>query len=229
MRKPVLAALAALAAPAALAQAIAISEPAHYTENRGWNEAGLGPTHQVIVAATVTPSGLPTLVFAEKDGAKEPMTHFPQPGAPDAYVLWKRFDPGPAGAWRISAGRGEAKAEALDSAVLKNPQKIPLATNVRVDGEDTQPTLRWALPQLKGFDVERIRVAVRGGPKVHGRFLVQLHVSAPLAPTATSFRVPRGWLDKGERYVFQVMLEDLEHGALENRSMAFSDPYTPAR
>ena len=229
MRGPALAALAVLAAPAALAQGIVISAAGHYTENRGWNEAGLGPTHQVIVVATVAPSGLPTLAYAEKDGAKEPMTHFPQPGAPDAYVLWKRFDPGPAGAWRITAERAEAKAEALDSAMLRNPQKVPLATNVRVAGQGTRPTLRWALPRLEGFDIERIRVAVRGGTKVHGRFLVQLHVSAPLAPTATSLRVPQGWLAQGERYVFQVMLEDLEDDALENRSMAFSDPYTPAR
>lgn len=220
--------VAVLAASASLAQEPAITETGHYTENRGWNEAGLGPTHQVIVTATVTPSGLPTLVFAQKDGATEPMTHFPQPGAPDTYVLWKRFDPGPAGAWRVTAERGEAKAEALDSAVLRNPQKVPLATNVRVDGQGTRPTLRWALPQLKGFDIERIRVAVRGGTKVHGRFLSQLHVSAPLAPAATSFRVPQGWLEVGERYVFQVMLEDLEEGALENRSLSFSNPYTPA-
>jgi len=229
MRGPALAALAVLAAPAALAQGIVISAAGHYTENRGWNEAGLGPTHQVIVVATVAPSGLPTLAYAEKDGAKEPMTHFQQPGAPDAYVLWKRFDPGPAGAWRITAERAEAKAEALDSAMLRNPQKVPLATNVRVAGQGTRPTLRWALPRLEGFDIERIRVAVRGGTKVHGRFLVQLHVSAPLAPTATSLRVPQGWLAQGERYVFQVMLEDLEDDSLENRSMAFSDPYTPAR
>jgi len=40
---------------------------------------------------------------------------------------------------------------------------------------------------------------------------------------------PPGVLAQGERYVFQVMLEDLEDDALENRSMAFSDPYTPAR
>lgn len=229
MRGPVLAALAVLAAPAALAQGVVISAAGHYTENRGWNEAGLGPTHQVIVAATVTPSGLPTLVFAQKDGAKDPMTHFPQPGLMDTYVLWKRFEPQAAGAWRISARRGDAEASPVQVPVLKHPQKVPLAEQVRVDGQGTQPTLRWALPRLAGFDVERIRIAVRGGTKVHGRFLVQLHVSAPLAPTATSFRVPQGWLAKGERYVFQVMLEDLEGDMLENRSLAFSDPYTPAR
>jgi hypothetical protein len=32
-------------------------------------------------------------------------------------------------------------------------------------------------------------------------------------------------LKRSERYVFQVMLEDLAGGRLENRSLAFSDPY----
>jgi hypothetical protein len=57
-------------AAAAHAQELTVSNLEHYTDNRGWNEAGLGPTHQVIVTATVTPSGMPTLVFAEKDGAR---------------------------------------------------------------------------------------------------------------------------------------------------------------
>jgi hypothetical protein len=51
-------------------------------------------------------------------------------------------------------------------------------------------------------------------------------VSGDLPPTATSFRIPAGVLERGERYVFQVMLEDLENGRLENRSLTFSDPYT---
>ncbi|HZM33155.1 MAG TPA: hypothetical protein VFC18_01580 [Burkholderiales bacterium] len=40
-------------------------------------------------------------------------------------------------------------------------------------------------------------------------------------------RAEPGILKRGERYVFQVMLEDLEGGALENRSLAFSEPFTP--
>lgn len=223
-----LALLAALAASASLAQEPTIKEPGHYTENRGWNEAGLGPTHQVIVVATVTPSGLPTLVFADKDGAKEPMTHFPQLGTPDAYVLWKRFDPGPAGAWRIVAERGGAGSVSAQTPVLANPQRIPLIDQVLVSGNGTQPRLTWKLPDLKGFDIERIRVAVRGGARVHGRFLSQLWVSPDLPPTATRYGIPAGVLKAGERYVFQVMLEDLEDGVLENRSLSFSDPYAPA-
>jgi hypothetical protein len=41
--------------------------------------------------------------------------------------------------------------------------------------------------------------------------------------------VPPGVLAAGRRYVFQVMLEDLEDGTLENRSIAFSEPYVVAR
>lgn len=225
-------ALCALALGQAHAQTSAlrdltVSRLEHYTDNRGWNEAGLGPTHQVIVTATVTPSGLPTLVYAEKDGVREPLTHFPQPGAPDVYVLWKRFEPGPAGSWRITAERGETKAQPVSTPVLKVPQKVPLIDKVLVTGKGTQPRISWILPDLKGFDVERIRVAVRGGARVQGRFLSQLYVSAGLPPTATSYAIPAGVLAAGERYVFQAMLEDLEAGAIENRSLSFSDPHTP--
>jgi hypothetical protein len=95
-----------------------------------------------------------------------------------------------------------------------------------VTGKGLQPRISWELPDLKGFDIERIRVAVRGGARVHGRFMSQLYVSGDLPPTASSYTIPPGVLAAGERYVFQVMLEDLEGGALENRSLSFSDPYT---
>lgn len=217
------------ASTVSLAQPITIAVLGHYTENRGWNDAGLGPTHQVIVSATVAPSGLPTIVFAERDGVRQPLSHFPQPGAPDVYVLWQRFEPGQTGPWRIVAERGEAKAEPASTLALARPQQVPLALNVRVSGKGAQPRLRWKLPELAGFDVERIRVGVRGGERVHGRFMSLVYVSADLPPTATGFRIPAGVLRPGERYVFQVMLEDLEDGQLENRSLAFSEAYTVPR
>lgn len=95
---------------AALAQAPVITGVEHYTENRGWNKAGLGPYHQVIVAAHVAPSDYPTLVFAEADGRREPMLHFPQPQTPNLYVLWTHVEPGAPRAWRISSERGAARA-----------------------------------------------------------------------------------------------------------------------
>ena len=218
--------VAALAyCPALPAQDLALGKVERFTDNRGWNEAGIGPTYQIVLSATVVPSGMPTLVFAEQGGLREPMTHYPQPSAPDLYVHWKRFDPALTGAWRIVAERGDAKATAASTPPLANPQQVPLVTDVRVAGKGAQPRLSWKLPGLAGFDVERIRVAVRGGARVQGRFLSELYVSGDLPPTATSFRIPDGVLKRGERYVFQVMLEDLEDGRLENRSLTFSDPY----
>lgn len=216
-------------AAAALAQAPAISNVEHYTENRGWNEAGLGPTHQVVIAATVAPSGLPTLVFAEKDGVREPFTHFAQPSTPDLYVHWRRFEAASAGAWRIAAERSGEMAEPVLAPPIASPQKLPLARDVRVVGKDATPLLRWRLPDLAGFDIERIRVIVRGGERVHGRFLGVLYASGDLPSSAMSFKIPPGVLAPGGRYVFQVTLEDLEDGRLENRSLAFSRTYTVPR
>lgn len=201
----------------------------HFTENRGWNEAGLGPTHQNVIAVTVAPSGLPTLVFAEQGGVREPFTHYAQPSTPDLYIHWRRFEPATAGAWRIFAERGGAKAEPVDAPPIAAPQKLPLARDVRVVGKDATPLLRWRLPDLAGFDIDRIRVVVRGGERVHGRFLGALYTSGTLPPSAMSFKIPAGVLAPGGRYVFQVTLEDLEDGRLQNRSLAFSRTYAVPR
>jgi hypothetical protein len=201
---------------------LSITAIEHYTENRGWNEAGLGPTYQIFVAAKVAPSGFPTLVFAEQNGRREPLTLFPE----DVYVLWQRFDPGFTGPWRILAERGDGKAAVPTPAILR-PREVPLALDVRVAGKGTRPTVSWKVPAAA--KVQRIRVGVRGGPRIHGRFLGLLHVSAPLPPASGSFRVPQGWLAPGERYVFQVMLEDLQEGRLANRSVAFADPHVMPR
>lgn len=224
-------ALAALLMPgsAVLAQEISIDKLEQYTENRGWNEAGNSPTFQIIVTATVAPSGLPTLVFAEQNGVREPLTHYALPAAPDLYVFWRRFDPASTGHWRIVAERGAARGGPALTPAVANPQKVPLARNVRVAGKGTEPRLRWRLPSLKGFDIDRIRVSVRGGKRIQGRFLSVLHVSADLPPSATAFKIPSGVLTPGEQYVFQVSLDDLEGGLLENRSSAYSKPYTATK
>ena len=217
--------LALACAGAAQAQALTVGKLEQFTDNRGWNEAGLGPTYQIVVTATVAPSGFPTLVFAEQNGVRQPLAGFPS----DVYVLWQRFDPAFTGSWRIVAERGDAKGAAALVPAIAKPQQVPLATDVRVKGKGAQPLLAWKVPALAGFDVERIRVGVRGEPRVQGRFLSQLYVSGDLPPTATSFRFPAGVLAKGERYVFQVMLEDLEGEELENRSLTFSEIYAVAR
>ncbi len=109
---------------------------------------------------------------------------------------------------------------------LAKPWQIPLVNNVRVTGGGAQPRVSWTLPDLARRNIDRVRVAVRGGQRLHGRFLSVLFVSADLPATATDFTIPPGILALSERYIFQVMLENLEGGELKNRSLTFSEPYT---
>jgi hypothetical protein len=213
-------------AACSLAQAPTVSRVEQLTENRGWNEAGIGPHYQMILSARISPAGFPTLVFAERDGVREPLTQFPQPGAPDLYVMWQRFDAAATAPWRIVAERGEAKSAPVPTPGLAKAWQVPLAKEVKVTGQGAQPRVSWALPDFGGRAIERIRVVVRGEPRVHGRFLSQLYASDDLPSAATSFAVPRGVLKPGSRYIFQVTLENVEGGAVRNRSMAFSEPYT---
>ena len=96
-------------------------------------------------------------------------------------------------------------------------------------GRGAEPRVSWDLPDLTGFDVDQIRVGIRGGKRVYERFLDLVYVSGDLPPTTTAFAIPPGVLTSGERYVFEVMLEDLEGGTLQNRSLTYSEPYTVSR
>jgi len=212
-------------AAAACAQELKVTGIEQYTENRGWNEAGIGPHFQMIVVATVWPSGFPTLVYAEQDGVREAFMHFAQPSTPDLYVLFQRVEPRSSAPWRVVAERDGVKSAPVPTQGLARAWQVPLATDVRVAGKGAMPRVRWALPDLGGGTIGRIRVVVRGEPRVQGRFMSALYTSDGLPATATGFTIPQGVLKPGGRYVFQVSLEELEGGKVLNRSMTFSDPY----
>jgi hypothetical protein len=217
------------AASPSVAPEITVARLGHFTENRGWNEAGLSPSYQVVVTATVVPSAHPTIVFAEQNGVRKALTHLPYPSAPDLYAYWQRFEPALSGAWRVVAERGEARSMPAWTPVLARPRPVPLLPSVRVTRSGPDTRVSWELPDLVGFDIDRIRVAVRGGKRLYERFLGVLYVSSDLPPTATAFVIPPAVLAAGERYVFEVMLEDLEGGELQNRSLTYSEPYTVPR
>jgi len=219
--------LFSLCAASAFAQELKVTGIEQYTENRGWNEAGLGPHFQMIVVAKVSPSGFPTLVYGEQDGGvREAFTHFAQPSTPDLYVLFQRVRPQSSAPWRVVAERDGIRSAPALTQGLARVWQVPLATDVRVTGKGTMPRVSWALPDMSGRVIGRIRVVVRGEPRVHGRFMSALYVSGGLPPSATSFAIPQGVLKPGERYVFQVSLEDVEGSEIRNRSMSFSEPYT---
>jgi hypothetical protein len=218
--------LLSLCAASAFAQELKVTGVEQFTENRSWNEAGIGPHFQMIVVATVLPSGFPTLVYAEQDGVRQAFTHFAQPSTPDLYVLFQRVEPRSSAPWRIVAERDGIKSAPVPSLGLAQAWQVPLAKDVRVAGKGAMPRVNWALPDLGRRVIARIRVVVRGEPRVHGRFMSALYTSGSLPPTATSFAIPQGVLKPGERYVFQVSLEDMEGSEVRNRSMSFSEPYT---
>lgn len=218
--------LLSLCAASAFAQELKVTGIEQYTENRGWNEAGIGPHFQMIVVARVVPSGFPTLVYAEQDGVRQALVHFAQPSTPDLYVLFQRVEPQTAAPWRIVAERDGIKSVPVPTRGLARAWQVPLAKDVRVAGKGVMPRVSWALPDLGGRAIGRIRVTVRGEPRVHGRFMSALYISDGLPATATSFTIPQGVLKPGERYVFQVSLEDMEGSEVRNRSMSFSEPYT---
>jgi len=224
--RPALAALLLLWAGPAPAQQPTVAKIEQLTENRGWNEAGVGPYFQMVLFATISPSGLPTLAFAERDGERQPLTHVGQGSEPDRYAHWLRFDAAKAGPWRIVAERDGAKSAAVVTPGIARPWQVPLAKELAVTAKGGQPLLTWELPDLGGRSIERIRIWVRGGPRIQGRFLSVQWISPELPPTATSFAIPLDLLKEGERYIFQVTLENLEGGVVKNRSMAFTDPYT---
>ena len=218
--------LPALCAGLAFAQEPRVTRLEQFTENRGWNEAGIGPHYQMILAARVSPSGFPTLVYAERDGVRQALIHFAQPSTPDSYVLWQRFEPVSTGQWRIVAERGDTRSAPMLTPGLARAWQVPLAKDVRITGRGAKPRVTWGLPNLGGHDIGRIRVVVRGEPRVHGRFMSALYSSEDLPATAKTYAIPHGVLKQGERYIFQVTLEDVEAGEVRNRSMAFSAPYT---
>jgi hypothetical protein len=99
---------------------------------------------------------------------------------------------------------------------IASPEFIPLLANLQVLGNGTTPTLNWVLPDLTGFDVDRIRVRV-----IDALTDIQIFTSVNLAANATSYVLPSGVLQNGRNYEFRVLLEDLENGFLENRSNTF--------
>jgi hypothetical protein len=219
-------ALLSLCAVSTFAQELKVTGIEQFTENRGWNEAGIGPLFQMIVVATVSPSGFPTLVYAEQDGVRQAFTHFAQASTPDRYVLFQRVEPRSAEPWRVVAERDGLKSAPVPSRGIAQAWQVPLAKDVRVAGKGAMPRVNWALPDLGRRAVGRIRVVVRGEPRIHGRFMSALYTSDSLPPTATGFAIPQGVLKPGERYIFQVSLEDMEGSEVRNRSMSFSEPYT---
>lgn len=100
--------------------------------------------------------------------------------------------------------------------IIADPEALPFVEDILVSDASTTPTVSWTLPDLTGFDVDRIRVRVID---TASRLIV---FQANLAADATSYTFAPGTLQFGSSYLYRVTIDDLENGLLENRSNAFS-------
>lgn len=101
--------------------------------------------------------------------------------------------------------------------LIAEPELLPFAYDIHVSDGSRTPTISWSLPDLTGFDIDRIRL--RAIDAATGSQVFQVNLSA----SATSVAVPEGFLQLEHSYYYRVIFEDLESGLLENRSSAFSD------
>ncbi len=99
---------------------------------------------------------------------------------------------------------------------IPDPELLPFAYDVQASDHGATPTITWSLPELSGFDIDRIRL--RAIDAASGSQIFQTNLGAE----ATSFTLPEGVLIAGHSYYYRVILEDLNNGLIENRSNAFS-------
>lgn len=101
--------------------------------------------------------------------------------------------------------------------LIAEAEALPFVQNIAVSDSSATPTVSWDLPDLTGFDVDRVELRAIDAASTQQIFRVNL------AANATSFQLPTGALLLDHSYYYRVVLTDLENGGLENRSYAFSD------
>lgn len=121
------------------------------------------------------------------------------------------------GAWNLQISDPSGTTNGVMNAIA-DPELLPLMVNLHVVQDGTTPLVAWDLPDLSGFDADRIRV--RATDASSG---VQIFQSGGLSVSTTSYMIPNGVLSVGGTYEFRVMLDDFaEAMRLENRSNTFS-------
>ena len=100
--------------------------------------------------------------------------------------------------------------------LIADPELLPFAYDISVSDRSSTPTISWQLPDLSGFDVDRVRL--RAIDAMSGLQIFSVN----LASNATSYTFADGVLESGHSYYYRVILEDLSNGLQENRSNAFT-------
>lgn len=196
--------------------------PFQIRDNIGPNTVASTPgDRQVFGILNVIPTA-GTTVTATQGLVTRPLPFVPFTLFPFEFVRSDPFDAALTGSWSITATNGPDVAGPVLTNPIPNPQLVPLVENLKVVGTNATPTVMWTLPDLTGFDIDRIRVRVYNDATND-----QFFQSANLPANATAFTIPGGVLVPGVPYAFRVMLDDLETlqgfgTIIENRSNTFT-------
>ena len=207
------------------ALALIISNPRHFTDNRGPNPLGITTGNRQLFGADITPL-VPLVMATATQGSTVNLNFIGQTIFPNLFLRNIPFNSSLTGSWQINATDGTTTAAPVSTRALFNPQIIPLVQNVQIVGAGVTPTITWTLPNLIGFDIDQIRVRVQDAITRD-----QFFQSGILPTTTTSFTIPSGVLSVGRPVAFRILLNDRissgQFAGLDNRSTTFSQVFNP--
>jgi hypothetical protein len=183
---------------------------------------GFPESTNLVVGATISPSGSPTTAVATQGATTLPLSFISGPTNPDGYVGSAPFNASLTGAWSITATRGADTAGPALTNVIPGSQVLPLVQSLTINGTGFTPTLTWVLPDLTGLTANLTAVTVFSPNQVALGFFNQASVQS-------QFTVPTGVLQSGQSYFFDVSLGNFQQGlGLVNDSETFTQSaYSP--
>lgn len=214
---------------------LSFSDLFNFEENRGPNTVGLGSGNLAVFGVEINPPGGLT-VRAVQGGTTVSLPFLPFTLLPNLFSDFPppmNFNAALNGSWQIqtSTDGGVTFVPGPSTNSIPLPQSIPLVNNLSVVGTGLIPIIKWDLPDLSGFDVDRIRLRIFDTTVIPNAFVSadQFFQTGNLGNNATMFQVPPNVLQFGHSYIFRVMLEDLEpvpgvanRFFIENRSSTFT-------
>jgi hypothetical protein len=202
----------------------------HFTDRFGPHslpEMPVGDKIQIWAALNSNdPIGSPTISVEAGQGSSTLMLDpigplYPMFAGYHLYYKFIDFDPGLTESWEIVPTDSTGTGPSTFTNAIAEPEFLPLAENITVQGTPLGARVSWKLPNLAGFDVDGVLIRVieaESGRHIWG-------TGDLLSPQTTSFTPPPGVLQVGVDYVYWVNLVDTEGSYVENSSKAFSHPF----
>jgi hypothetical protein len=136
------------------------------------------------------------------------------------YYKFIDYDPHLTGSWEIVPTDSTGTGFSNFTPAIIEPEFLPLAEEITVQGTPLGALVSWTLPNFDGFDPDGLLVRVMDATS--GGFVFESEV---FPVQTTSYEPPAGILEVGVEYVYAVLMGDVEGSYLENTSWAFSEPF----